>query len=168
MRNGDDSMEFVMMQSEEFTTYENELFEILYSNMNELSPTGNSKEEDHKIWLHYFRKSITTDTKVILILNDEELIGYFQYRIKEDTMYMDEIEIKKAYQHTGVFITLMHYVVNMQDTKNVRCAEAYVNKSNDSSNVVFTHWKFEIIGENSSGKSYLYRGDFLYLKQKYQ
>ena len=53
-----------------------QMFEILSTNMKKIAPTGNSYEEDKKIWLSYMIPSLK-EKQIILMYVDEVLVGYF-------------------------------------------------------------------------------------------
>lgn len=160
-------MKFCLMNNSEFDLYKDKLFEIIYSNMNDLSPTGYRKDEDFNLWSKYLKEAICKNTNILLIKNKHELIGYLQYRIVDDTLFIDEIEIVKLFQQKGIFSSSLRYLISILP-KNITFVDAYVNKKNTQSRNVFEHWDFEIVSENKSGSSYLYRGNCSYLLEKYK
>ena len=105
------------------------MFEILASNMRIIAPTGDSYEEDRRIWL---AEAVPAFEHVILIFDDAQLAGYFQYRLQDNTLRMDEIQFAKPYQGSGLFRRLYQYIITIipQETQHVAaCANKANNKA---------------------------------------
>ena len=135
------------------------LFRILHSNMNVIAPTGNSCEEDLSVWYNAVAPALEKGARqIILIYDDAEIIGYFQYYVNITTFMMEEIQFKKEYQGTGIFRLLYSYLFEIipQETLYV---EAYAHKQNSKSQNILKHLGLQIVGENTNGNSYRFRGD---------
>lgn len=87
------------------------LFKILHSNMSVIAPTGNDFEKDYHIWIESVSHGLKQDARqIILIYNDSEIIGYFQYHVNSSTFMMEEIQFKSIreqeyfgfYTHTSL------------------------------------------------------------------
>ena len=76
------------------------VFDILFTNMNEIAPTGNSYEDDRQMWLSSMTSVQRKEKQILLMYVGEILAGYFQYCIERDTMLIEEIEIAPDYQRT--------------------------------------------------------------------
>ena len=69
------------------------LFKILHSNMSVIAPTGNEYEEDYRIWIEAVSNGLKQDARqIILIYDDAQIIGYFQYYVNSSTFMMEEIQ----------------------------------------------------------------------------
>ena len=68
-----------------------QMFEILSTNMSKIAPTGNSYEEDKKIWLSYMEPNLKRK-QIILMYVGEVLAGYFQYSLGECTVLIEHAE----------------------------------------------------------------------------
>lgn len=143
------------------------LFKILHSNMSVIAPTGNSFEEDLALWSAAFKMQLNDDARQVVLIYDNELIGYFQYSLKDKTFMMEDIQFAKAYQGTGVFRKLYSYLVRIVPS-DMLYAEAYVSKQNEKSQNVCKHLGLKIIGENKNGLSYHLRGDYSEILKKYR
>ena len=144
-----------------------ELYEILYSNMSRIAPTGNSREEDFSQWMSCILPALEKEPRKILLLRDNDsLAGYFQYYVNDGVFMMEEIQFREQYKGTGLFAELYCYLVETipEDTCFV---EAYANKKNEKSIAVLSHLGLEIIGENKSGTSYHFRGCYENLVRRY-
>lgn len=93
------------------------LFELLSSNMSIIAPTGNSYDEDYKIWLSNIEPAMQKPQRqIILMLCDNDIVGYFQYYINSRTFMMEEIQIEKTYQRTGIFSSFYSWLVYQLQT----------------------------------------------------
>ena len=127
------------------------LFKILHSNMSVIAPTGNDYEKDYRIWIKAVSNGLKQDERqIILIYDDAEIIGYFQYYVNSSTFMMEEIQFKKEYQGTGIFRLLYSYLFEMipQETLYV---EAYAHKQNSKSQNILKHLGLQIVGESRNG-----------------
>ena len=143
------------------------LFRILHSNMSVIAPTGNDFEKDYRIWIDAVSHGLKQDArKIILIYDDVEIIGYFQYYVNSSTFMMEEIQFKKEYQGTGIFRLLYSYLFEIipQETLYV---EAYAHKQNSKSQNILKHLGLRIVGESTNGNSYHFRGDCRKVLKRY-
>ncbi len=142
------------------------LFKILHSNMSVIAPTGNSYEVDFNFWCGAVLTELEKDARqIILIYDDSEIIGYFQYYINAYTFMMEDIQLCKEYQGKGIFQKLYAYLYEVVP-HGIRYVEAYASKKNFKSQGVLRHLGLEVIGENKNGLSYHFRGyDGLGLKK---
>ncbi len=143
------------------------LFRILHSNMSVIAPTGNDFEKDYRIWIDAVSHGLKQDArKIILIYDDAEIIGYFQYYVNSSTFMMEEIQFKKEYQGTGIFRLLYSRLFEIipQETLYV---EAYAHKQNSKSQNILKHLGLQIVGESRNGNSYHFRGDCRNVLKRY-
>lgn len=139
-----------------------QMFEILSTNMSKIAPTGNSYEEDKKIWLSYMEPNLKRK-QIILMYVGEVLAGYFQYSLNESTVLIEEIEILPDYQRTLLFYRFLKYMSKIIP-ENIKYAEAYINKGNSNSQRIAQKLGLKIVGENPNGHSFRYRGEFASFK----
>ena len=139
------------------------MFDILAGNMRIIAPTGDSYEEDRRIWQ---AEAVPAFEHVILIFDDDRLAGYFQYRLQDNTLRMDEIQFAKPYQGTGLFKRLYQYITTIipQETQHVA---ACANKMNQMAQNILQYLGLQRIGENKNGKSFVYRGEYQTILEKY-
>lgn len=143
------------------------LFRILHSNMSVIAPTGNDFEKDYRIWIEAVSHGIQQDArKIVLIYDDAEIIGYFQYYVNSSTFMMEEIQFKKEYQGTGIFRLLYSYLFEIIPQETLY-AEAYVHKQNSKSQNILKHLGLQIVGESRNGNSYHFRGDCRNVLKRY-
>lgn len=135
------------------------LFDILYTNMSSLAPTGYTYREDYDLWLGYLRPALADPgRRILLMYSDENLIGYFQYSIEENTGFVEEVERKPQYQRTMVFYRCCQFLLK-RIPEEARYLVSYVNKRNRHSVSLHEKLGMERTGENKSGSSWCYRGE---------
>lgn len=142
------------------------MFDILYSNMSRIAPTGNSYDNDKQEWLSFMENAPFDGQQIILMYVNEILAGYFQYCIKDHTMVIEEIEIKPDYQRTALFYRFFKYAVNIVP-KDTLYVEAYINKYNANSQAIAKKLGMQIIGENKNKSSWHLSGDVKEFTKRY-
>lgn len=136
-----------------------QLFSILNGNMSVIAPTGNTYEQDYALWSDAVAPAMQKENRhIVLIFNDDTLIGYLQYYTNETTFMIEEAQIRSAFQGRGVIRSAFGFVTGFIPS-NVRYAEAYANKKNTKSQTILEHHGFARIGKNKNGNSYHYRTD---------
>ena len=144
-----------------------QLFAILHANMSKIAPTGSSYEDDLALWLSCVSPALEKEPRrILLLLDGDEIAGFFQYFVHNGLFMMEEIQLREAYQGTGVFGELYAHLTAIipADTALV---EAYAHKSNHKSIAVLHHLGLEIIGENQNGSSYHFRGRYETILRRY-
>lgn len=143
--------------------YIEKMFEILANNMRAISPTGNSFAADKALWLE---QAVPQFQHIILILEDDILVGYFQYRLIDDLLMMDEIQFSREHQGSSLFADLYRYITTVVP-KDIQFVAACANKENTKSQKVLEHLGLTKVGSNKNGKSYIYRGMYRSILEKY-
>lgn len=164
-------VEFSYLSKNEFNKYASELFSVLYDNMTQIVPTGNSREEDYKSWYKAVCGEMQSDKRHIIVIsngNMKEVIGFFKYSINECVFVMEDIQIKTSYRGKyNVFRTLYGFVLE-DINEDIRIVEAYADKKNTKSLGILEKLGLSIIGENKNGISYHLRGTYEALVKWYK
>ena len=161
--------EFLFLDKQKLDVFLPRLFEILHSNMSLIAPTNNSYEDDFEIWSSHIIPAIQKEQRqIVLMCVESELVGYFQYYINSDTdsLMMEEIQIEKAFQGTGLFSEFYNWLIKSLP-KNIMYVEAYANKKNLKSQSILKHLGLVESGENKNGNSFYYKGKYADLLNKY-
>lgn len=141
------------------------LFQILHSNMSVIAPTGNSYSEDERIFLENVAPALEKATRqIVLMLANDEIIGYFQYYTNAELFMMEEIQLTDEYKGSGIFAELYRMLLPILPN-GITKVEAFSNKSNLKSQAILRHLGLEVIGENNN--NYHFRGDFSKLYAHY-
>lgn len=159
---------FEYLNKVDFPIYAQPIFDILSGNMTKIAPTGNNLDEDFKMWVSCAGEALqNADRQIILIKDEETIVGYFQYCTNEDTFMMEEIQFKSEYQGKGIFRELYGFVLRSinPDMKYVR---ANASTSNKKSIGILEHFGLNNIGLNKNGRSYRFCGEFSNLVKWYE
>lgn len=162
-------MKFVLVDKRETDVFLSELFKILHSNMSMIAPTNNSYDTDFKTWSSNIIPAMQKQNRqIVLMYVNDTLVGYFQYYINTDTnsLAMEEIQIDKAFQGTGLFSEFYRWLVK-QIPDNIENVEAYANKRNFKSQDILVYLGLDKLGENKNGNSFYYKGRYADLLNKY-
>ncbi len=158
---------FEQMKKQDIPVYLSEMFDILADNMGKIAPTGNSYDEDYKIWSECVVPVFCEGKRnVILIFDENKLCGYFQYFVNDTTFRMDEIQFKQEYQGSGLFAELYHYLTTIIPSRT-KYVEAFSNKANLKSQGILKHLGLKENGENKNGNSIYFKGDYKTISERY-
>jgi len=162
------SFTFEYLAKEDFEFASISIFRILHTNMNVIAPSGNSMEEDYSEWYSAVSRGLLSDARqIVLMYSDGAPAGFFQYYTTNDTLMMEEIQIKSEYRGSGIFRELYRWLLT-KIPESVTAVEAYSHKENLNSQGVLGHLGLTVIGENKNGNSYHFRGDMSRIREKYE
>ena len=159
---------FEYLRKSDFSVLSQQIFDILADNMTTIAPTGNTREEDFSMWYDAVRDGLQREERQIILINDDEtLVGYFQYYINTDTFMMEEIQFKSAFQGKGVFRELYGFV--LENIKNdLQFVEAFASINNNKSIGILKKFGLLNTGINKNGRSYHFKGSFADLIKWYE
>ncbi len=138
------------------------LFEILFVNMNPIAPIEESYEEALAGWVEVISKALENEKRAMVVIYDaDELVGFFMYAVNRETglFLMEEIQFRPSHRGSGLFHRLYGEVLPTLPPE-VRTVEAYAHKRNLRSQGILAHLGLSVIGENRSGNSWHYRGEY--------
>ncbi len=135
-----------------------ELFAVLHGNMSVIAPTGNTYERDYELWRGAVGPALQKADRHIVLISDDELIGFLMYYTNETTFMIEEAQIIQAYQGRGVIRGAVEFISDFIPPQ-VRYVEAYAHKNNTRSRDILERHGFVRVGENKNGNSYHYRAD---------
>ena len=133
------------------------LFDLYYSNMSKIAPSGLSYQEERAEWFCAVSSALDKELrKVILCTERDEIIGYVQYYTRDDLLMIEEIQIAKKYHRTLLFYRICKYLVTNLPSE-IRYIEAYADKRNANSQSIMR--KLRMIQKDSDSKFVHLRGD---------
>lgn len=161
------NIRFEYLNKPDFSTVSNDIFNILADNMEKIAPTGNTREDDYNCWYESVSDGLNRDERqIILIKDNDDIIGFFQYYTNKDTFMMEEIQFKSEYQGKGVFRELYGFV--LKNIKNdLEFVEAYANISNGKSIGILEKFGLTNTGLNKNGRSCHFKGNYTDLLKWY-
>ena len=168
MNNNLKNLKFEYLNKADFSEFARQIFDILADNMTVIAPTGNSREEDFRLWYDAVSDSMQREERRIIFIKDgETLAGFFQYYTDADTFMMEEIQFRPEYQGKGVFRKLYGFIL-----KNIRndleFVEAYASINNEKSIGILKKFGLSNIGLNKNGRSYHFKGRLADLVKWYE
>ncbi|MBR3767637.1 MAG: phosphotransferase [Clostridia bacterium] len=155
-----ENISFSYLDKANFDSAANTLFNILADNMEKIAPTGNAREEDYKCWNEAVKEGLKrAERQIILIKDNENIIGYFQYYTNADTFLMEEIQIKAEYHGKNIFRNLYSFIIaNIRN--DLTFVEAYANIQNLKSIGILEHLGLSKVGMNKNGSSFHFKGNY--------
>ena len=164
-------IDFYFLKQDDFKQYAGGLFSILYENMSQIAPTGNSRVEDFSFWYDANKDELTNENRHIIVSTQKEtneIVGYFQYSVQNKVLLMEEIQIKKSYQGKYNIFERIYELVFDNLKEDIDVVEAYANKKNTKSIGILGKLGLSIVGENKRGTSYHFRGTYADLLSWYK
>ncbi len=151
---------FEYLNKPDFPIVSTDIFNILADNMTSIAPSGNSREEDFVLWSVAVSDGLQREERqMILVKDNESIIGFFQYYTNTDTFMMEEIQFKSEYHCKGIFRTLFGFVISYI-SKDIKFVEAYANISNSKSIGILEKLGLTNVGVNKNGRSYHFKGNY--------
>ena len=145
-----------------------QLFSLLYANMNEIAPTGNTYEQDYAHWHASVAPAMQKPQRQIALMYDgAHPCGYFQYYVNATTFMMEEIQIEKPYQGSGIFSSFFSWLL-AQLPDEIEAVEAYALKQNQKSQEILQHLGLSLIEESPNDRCFHFRGAYRTLRDRYQ
>lgn len=159
---------FSYLNKLDFPYIAHDIFNILADNMEIIAPTGNKREDDYKCWYEAVKNGLKRDERhIILIKDNHNIIGFFQYYTNENTFVMEEIQIESAYQGKNIFRDLYGFII-LNINADIEFVEAYANTANKKSIGILEHLGLLKIGMNKNGKSFHFKGSYANLVEWYK
>ena len=156
---------FEYLNKPDFSVVAKEIFNILADNMTVIAPTENRREEDFNLWLSAVSDGLQREERqIILIKDNDNIIGFFQYYTNADTFMMEEIQFKPEYQGKGIFRDLYGFVFTNIKT-DIEYVEAYASINNTKSIGILEKFGLSNIGLNKNGRSYHFKGTYADFKE---
>ena len=135
------------------------MYDILWSNMSKIAPTGNGYDEDKAVWLSYREPAFKEGKeRTVLMYADDELAGYFQYYANGGSMMVCDLQISAEYQRSFLFGKFLRYMPEVIPD-GVKYVDAITSKRNFNLQAIAKKLGIDIIGENKNGLSWRLRGN---------
>lgn len=140
------------------------LFDILYENSPALTDTLPTAREK---WIGEVLPALEkTPWQLILMLDGEKTVGFFQYYVAGGVLMMEEIQIRREYHGSGIFRGLYEWLVCRipDDTEYV---EAYAEPHNLRSQAILSHLGLVQTETTADGRFLHFRGSYSSIREKY-
>ena len=134
-----------------------ELFDLLYGNMNAIAPAEESYEMQKRQWVACIGEALTKDPRqVLLIYAEGKLAGFCMYYINNGILMIEELQLRPEYQRTAALLSLYrHFRKLSHEAEYVEC---FAEKRNSHSRRLIAKWGLEPVEETPDGSCIHYRG----------
>lgn len=102
-------------------------------------------KENYDKWTNMIRS--TKNYKVIAYTVSGEVIGFLNYCIIGDELWISEVQVKDNYKNNGILKKLIREFVSIEEVKKYDHIIIHINNNNELSKKVFTHIGFKSIGK---------------------
>ena len=142
------------------------LYDVYWDNMTASLPDQRFSEQDKAQWLSRVGRALTAGRRqLVLMSHSGRLAGFFWYYVKDHSLMMEEIQIRREYQGKGLFRCFFRWLL-LRLPDNIRWVEAYAHRNNHKSRRIL-----EYLGlrddEGGSGEEYVhYQGRYALLAER--
>lgn len=161
------NLAFRYLEGHEFSEYLPVLHGILYENMLCVSPCRESRREAYRVWYkNVYPALFKPARKIILMYAEHELSGFFQYYVNGSMLMMEEIQIVKVRQGSGLFRAFFTHLTGiLPETLKTVCA--YCEKPNLKSQQILKHLSLANVPEKNDGDFLFFEGEYQALYEAY-
>lgn len=103
-------------------------------------------QENQKRWFNMIKT--TSNYYVILYIENNQVIGFLNFCINNNKLWISEIQIKNEYKNKGILKRLTKKFVTLKQVKNFNSVIIHINEENNLSKKVFSHIGFKLIKES--------------------
>lgn len=103
-------------------------------------------QENQKRWFNMIKT--TSNYYVILYIENNQVIGFLNFCINNNKLWISEIQIKNEYKNKGILKKLIKKFVTLKQVKNFNSVIIHINEENNLSKKVFSHIGFKLIKES--------------------
>ena len=148
-------MNFAFLDKAQFDARAQELFDLLYANMEPMVPSEFVFEE----WRNAVGGGLKSPKRQIVLMNDDSgaLAGFFQYYVNDTTFMMEEIQLKPDCRKKGLFRSLYRWLIP-QFAHQPPYAEAFNHPQNEKSHGILLHMGLKLLDTENGYRHYC--GDF--------
>lgn len=143
------------------------LFDLYYENMSRIAPTGMDYATDRKMWMDQVSPALDKAPRMILMaVSEGELAGYVQYYTRGALLMVEEVQIRRRYQGSPLFLRLCRRLVESLQ-QEIFYIEAYADRRNLKSIALMDRLGMEEVRESEDSPFVLLRGDAVALFQRF-
>ncbi len=98
-------------------------------------------KENYDMWTNMIKE--TKNYKVITYTENNRVIGFLNYSIIEENLWISEVQIKNDHKNRGILKKLIKRFVLLDEIKQYDSITIHINDCNSVSKNVFTHIGFK-------------------------
>ena len=124
------SITFTRLNKEDKEQWLPQLFDLFYENMQAIVLSDLPYEQQKQQWLGEVSPALEkAPRQIVLYFVNDTLAGYVQYYTNQNLLMIEEIQIKKAYQHTTLFYGVCKHLATALPA-DLETIEAFALKQN--------------------------------------
>lgn len=159
-------MKFRYARKEETPALLPAMFDLLYENMRCIIPDGRPKEVQRAEWLAQAGPALSGEKRRLCLMEQSGgLRGFFWYYIKDGTLMMEEIQLRKEHRGTGHFRGFFVWLIKKLP-KDIDRAEAYAHRENRKSQSILEYLGLRAVPETFGNEYILYRGSYSLMAER--
>lgn len=152
-------MEFVYVQKRDIPTLLPAMFDLLYENMSRIIPDERNREAQREEWYGQVGPALMGEKRrLVLLRQGGTMAGFFWYYLKGSTLMMEEIQLRKEYQGTGLFRRFFAWLMEGLP-EDIDQAEAFAHRDNRKSRRILEYLGLRAVTVAAEEEYILYRGD---------
>ena len=125
------------------------LFDLLYDNMQYITPSNLSYEQEKRQWLANVSPALDKPARQIkMCFADDELVGYIQYYTNDGLLMIEEVQLKKEYHCTLTFYRICKSFIK-ELPADIEYVEAFADKRNVNSQKLMQKLGMKLVDINS-------------------
>lgn len=124
------------------------LFDLLYTNMQQIAPSGLPREQAWAQWNSQVSPALEcAPRQILLCFADDQLAGFAQYYTRKELLMIEELQISPRYQKTGVFGSFCRKLAEFLN-EQIMVVEAYADRRNGISHRIMRKLGMEELPED--------------------
>ena len=140
-------MTYALLNKVEKAIWLPKLFDLYYSNMSRIAPSGLNYDKEREQWLSAVSPALDkAPRQILLCCEDGKLAGYIQYYTRGDLLMIEELQLAAIYQRSTVFFSLVRALVRLLP-EGIRYVEAFADSRNRRSIALMKKLGMEILEE---------------------
>lgn len=116
---------------------------IIYPNFLENKEKHDNEDNKNK-WINMIKN--TDNYNVITFEENDKVLGFLNYSIIKEEMWITEVQIKDGYKNKKILKNLLKEFVSIDELKKYEYIIIHINDNNELSKKVFNHIGFYEIG----------------------
>ena len=143
------------------------LFSLFYENMRSIVPFEKAYDEFLIEWSSEVGNALKKEPrKLVLMYCECQFVGFCMYYVNNGIFMMEEIQIKKEFQGSGIFRLFYEWLVKRLPD-DILFVEAFVNVENLKSQKILEHMGLSKFDEVQNGRFLHYKGNYAVLLNNY-
>lgn len=144
------------------------LFDLMHDNMEEVAPTGLTREWEKTKWLAEVVPALKKEPRqIVLLYCKEELAGFCMYYVNGGVFMVEELQILQGFRSGGMIVELTRFFLRTvpEDTRYI---QAYADRENAYSRKLLGRLGLRCINEDTDDTYLHFSGDFREIRMRLQ